>query len=114
MVGVTSWKVTAPSTCPLDPLDRQTMHSSGTCLMIVGSQSVRQEDLRLPLQLGVVLLVDVLHLLHEGREVAELGPLVIGHPADSIERTGDFPSAMERAPVSAAMRPGLPWPCCPT
>src|SRR5690606_6350114 len=39
---------------------------------------VREEDLRLPLDLGVLLSVDVLDLLHEVRELVELGPLVVG------------------------------------
>src|SRR5579875_1433346 len=36
--GVSSWKVTAPSTWPFWPLDRQTMCESGTCSMVVDSQ----------------------------------------------------------------------------
>ncbi len=39
---------------------------------------VRPEDLGLPVQLLVGLLLDVLDLLHEGREVGEPGPLVVG------------------------------------
>src|SRR5579875_3556341 len=36
--GASSWKETAPSTCPFGPLDRQTMWLSGTCSTIVASQ----------------------------------------------------------------------------
>ena len=38
-VGVSSWNVTAPSTCPFWPLDRQMMRSSGRWSMIVASHS---------------------------------------------------------------------------
>ena len=79
-LGPSSWKVTAPSTWPFSPLERHTIRSSGTCSRIVASQ-VRcdQNDLGLEVELVVVLLgLDLLDLLHEAREVAELGPLVVG------------------------------------
>ena len=37
-LGASSWKVTAPSTWPFWPFERQTILSSGTCSMIVASQ----------------------------------------------------------------------------
>ena len=37
-LGVSSWKVTAPSTWPFWPLERQMIRSSGTCSMTVASQ----------------------------------------------------------------------------
>ncbi len=36
--GASSWKVTAPSTYPLSPVDRQMIRSFGTCSTIVDSQ----------------------------------------------------------------------------
>ena len=77
--GPISWKVTAPSTWPFSPLERHTMRSSGTCSRIVRlPRPVAQEDLRLEVELVVVLGLDALDLLHEARERAELGPLVVG------------------------------------
>src|SRR5690625_2098631 len=40
--------------------------------------AVTEEDLRLELELLVILRLDVLHLLHEAREGAEFSPLVVG------------------------------------
>src|SRR5690606_5532637 len=47
--------------------------------------AVRPEDLRLPGETLVALLLDVLDLLHEGREVLEAGPLVV----DDVDRRPD-------------------------
>ena len=47
--GPTSVKVTAPSTWPLAPVDRQTMCESGTCSTIVASQ-LRRETKTLAVQ----------------------------------------------------------------
>ncbi len=41
--GATSWKVTAPSTWPFCPFDRQMIRLSGSCSRIVDSQIRRDQ-----------------------------------------------------------------------
>ena len=79
-LGPISWNVTAPSTWPFSPFGLPHDPLVGDLLEDRGlPRAVAQEDLRLEGELVVVLRLDVLDLLHEAGEGAELGPLVVGN-----------------------------------
>src|SRR5690606_11839707 len=59
---------------PDDPLVRHLVDDRGFPV------PVGPEDLPAPLEFGVGVLLDLLHLLHEAGEVGEPGPLVVRHP----------------------------------
>src|SRR5581483_9458066 len=64
----------------------------------------RPEDLRRPVGGGVVRAVDALDALRPGRELVELGPLVVGHPAGDahVDVLGDGHRALAAAGASLA------------
>src|SRR5690606_16086190 len=89
-----------PLRLPYDPLVRDLIDDGGLPV------PVRPEDLAAPLQLGVRLLLDLLHLLHEAGEVSELRPLVVGDAdryadVDVLDDVGHLGVAPTGSPAAA-------------